>query len=123
MSPSDNVQPVTGEALILSRVISNRGNAYSATSGNFTAPHSATYLFIATISAWTKGHYAQAYMMVDDQAVDYVETYTENHYESGTVHVAIRLNRGQTVWLKNNGDGYYNPDTTAFSGTLITLDP
>ena len=123
MSPSDDPQPKAGEALILSRVINNRGNAYNATSGNFTAPHSATYLFIATISSWTKGYYAQAFLMVDDEAVGYVETYTESHYKSGTEQAVVHLSEGQTVWLMNNGDCYYNVEITSFTGSLITLDP
>ena len=53
----------------------------------------------------------------------YVETYTESHYESGTEQAVVHLSEGQTVWLMNNGDCYYNVEITSFRGSLITLDP
>ena len=114
--------PTSGSHVILPTVVNNQGNAYNPVSGVFTAPFNGSYCFIFSTLATESNANANAYLMVDDREVAYVDAYKGSYeWEAGGNQAVVTLVAGQTVWLKSNSNSYYAPSTT-FSGFLIGAD-
>ena len=110
--------------IVLDTVVNNQGDAYSSTSGVFTAPFNGFYCFMATTETGAAHINADVFLMVDNSAVDYVYMPRESIYSPGSVHAVVHLRRGQRVSLKSTGDNYYWGRGTAFSGFLVSAaDP
>ena len=113
------------ETLVLDKVLTNAGGGYDVTTGVFTAPLTATYLFMATSRAdWDseciKSSQKRAGFKVLLEGQEIGSSFSMGP-TSCTTHVVVRLDSGQRVWVKSNfanssfrGYGY-----TSFSGVLI----
>ena len=118
-----NSHPTAGTPLILDNARYNQGNAYSTSTGYFTAPFAGTYYFIGTSGSGYTNDYATLYLYVDSTHVDYVRTYDhDGHLYFASVHGVVHLNAGQRVWLRSDGHYYYSEYTT-FTGFLLSPDP
>ena len=109
--------------IVLGTVVNNQGDAYSSTSGVFTAPFNGFYCFMASTEAAATHKHADMFLMVDNINVDGVNLYYDTTREAGSVHAVVHLLKGQMVWLKGHGDSVYWVRATAFSGFLISPDP
>lgn len=94
--------------------MTNQGDAYNATSGNFTVPVDGDYFF-AAISISSSSGLAGApliELMVDEDGLS-----ISNPYHS-TVEAALRLRAGQRVWLRSYFGSTYGRGMY-FTGYLI----
>ena len=115
--------PPYGTPVIVNHVMYNHGNAYSGTTGYFTAPFPGVYFFAGTTGSDRSDHAAYHYLYVDNTPLSGVRTYEDhNPPSSATAHAAVHLTTGQRVWIRSYGDTYNSPYTT-FSGFLISPDP
>ena len=111
--------PSSGTPLVTGTVETNEGNAYSNTTGNFTAPYPGTYLFIATAGILQLDAEIFFDLYVDDRQVDSMMVYDdENHGTFSTLHSIVNLSTGQTVWIKSRGTSDYM-FYVMFSGVLL----
>ncbi|XP_076442678.1 uncharacterized protein LOC143281361 [Babylonia areolata] len=123
MGPDDTTPPPDSPVLLREEV-DNRGHGFDKANGSFSAPYTATYLFLASLAAGTKGDYAQMYLMWNERAVDFVQAFGASNFTSGSVHAVLHLQQGDRVWLKTgHGHSVFNASSTAFSGALIWKDP
>nr|QBA18397.1 VIgL family C1q-related protein 1 isoform 3 [Littorina littorea] len=105
-------------------VITNEGDAFSGTTGIFTAPRNGTYFFVA--SAGTQSSGKSVYMSLQKDGVAVTRAYTRQYsgYTAmGSVQATLFLAAGQRVWLGSaTAITHYIADTTSFSGFLIHAD-
>ena len=108
-----------GAPLIFPTVINNLGDAYNNSTGNFIAPYSGTYFFIATSGADKLSGDVGFYLYVDSTEINYVFANTVEGRESlSTVHGVVQLHVGQKVWLRSWGSRIFHK-FSSFSGFLI----
>ncbi|XP_070182624.1 uncharacterized protein [Littorina saxatilis] len=105
-------------------VITNEGDAFSGTTGIFTAPRNGTYFFVA--SAGTASSDKYVYMYLQKDGVDVSRAYTlqySGYFTMGSVQATLYLTAGQRVWLHSAAsDPYYYYSSTSFTGFLIHAD-
>ncbi|XP_061195982.1 uncharacterized protein LOC133204256 [Saccostrea echinata] len=111
--------------LVYNKVINNVGGGYNRYTGIFTAPVVGNYIFYVSIKS-----YQQKSIFVDivlngssKVRAGAVANPPHESYETGTNLVTLRLQQGDTVWVRyKHGYGYWvQSDTpvTTFSGFLI----
>ncbi|XP_062587013.1 multimerin-2-like [Saccostrea cucullata] len=110
--------------LVYNKVINNVGGGYNPNTGIFTAPVEGDYVFYVSIQSY--GSYSIRVDIVLNgsskvRAMAYA-TNSDDQYETGTNLVTLRLQQGDTVWVKcYDGQGYYtfsDAPITTFSGFL-----
>ena len=105
--------PVTPFPVILDQVVTNEGQAYNATTGNFTAPVDGDYLVAATaMPDRYNGGTPRIELMLDDQRLFLTDS---GH---PTVQAALRLRAGQHVWLRSLFESSYG-EGMYFCGVLV----
>ncbi|XP_056013616.1 uncharacterized protein LOC125674919 isoform X1 [Ostrea edulis] len=104
--------------LVFPAVINNIGGGYNPSTGIFTAPTDGHYVFFVTVVEYGKL----------DNRVDIVQNgsskvrtlgYSDAAYQTGTNMAVLRLQQGDTVWIRlASGKGYYSNSIpmTTFSG-------
>ena len=116
-------QPPAGTPLIVTDVSSNQGNAYSSSTGYFTAPFAGTYCFIGSSGSTSLFSGGSFSLNVDNTIIGIAGlTSSRNHVPVSTVHGVVHMNRGQRAWLSSRGLSYDSSFTT-FTGFLLHLDP
>ncbi|XP_061193343.1 uncharacterized protein LOC133201560 isoform X2 [Saccostrea echinata] len=109
--------------LIFNKAINNVGGGYNTHTGIFTAPVSGDYVFYATIQTYGR-HYVYVDIVLNGSNKVRVGAQTSNHHDdTGTNLVTLRLQQGDTVWIRHSiGWGYHThiaSPLTTFSGFLI----
>jgi hypothetical protein len=104
--------------LVFPKVIHNIGGGYNPSTGVFTAPTEGHYVFFVTVV-----EFSTLYSRVDIvlNGTSKVRTLGESDaaYQTGTNMTVLRLQRGDTVWIRYSyGKGYYTLSVpiTTFSG-------
>eukprot|EP00916_Digyalum_oweni_P002101 GHVL01003916.1.p1 GENE.GHVL01003916.1~~GHVL01003916.1.p1 ORF type:complete len:410 (+),score=18.93 GHVL01003916.1:115-1344(+) len=104
-------------------VITNEGDAFSGTTGIFTAPRNGTYFFVASAGTVASDKYVHIYLQKDGVSVSRAYTQQYSGYPTmGSVHATLYLTAGQRVWLHSGGSNSYYYSTTSFTGFLIHAD-
>ncbi|XP_076463896.1 uncharacterized protein LOC143296036 [Babylonia areolata] len=109
----------------LEKVVSNTGRGYNATTGIFTAPLSATYLFLATARADSDSlNLSRKYAVFDIVAGgEKVACSWSRGPTSCTAHAVVRLQAGDQVYMKTVeiiGDSTFRGNGhTSFCGVLL----
>ena len=114
--------PTSGDTMVFSSVLSNIGGAYSASTGQFTAPVDGTYGFTIQFCLYKK--VVQFSLVLDGNDVAALEDYNDNHYSTASTTVPLLLNQGQKVWVRSRSSCspcLYQHSTcwNRFSGILI----
>ncbi|KAK7090111.1 uncharacterized protein [Littorina saxatilis] len=105
-------------------VITNEGDAFSGTTGIFTAPRNGTYFFVASAGTDSSGKYVNMFLRKDGVDVSWARTRQySSYYTMGSVQATLYLTAGQRVWLHSDAsDSHYFSTTTSFTGFLIHAD-
>ena len=115
--------PPVNTPLIFNRVRYNHGNAYSRTTGRFTAPCDGIYFFVARSGSDVTPGYSYLYMMINGSTYDTTQTnyISGSHYFMPSLHMCMHLSQGDEVWVKSGGGTYWEP-VSSFSGFLLSKD-
>ncbi|XP_062598299.1 multimerin-2-like [Saccostrea cucullata] len=113
--------------LVFNKVINNVGGGYNPNTGIFTAPLNGDYVFYVSIQSYGNDNSDLHVDIVFNGSIKVralAYSYNSNDlYETGTNMVSLRLQQGDTVWVKHHsGKGYYthsDAPITTFSGFLI----
>ncbi|KAK7489100.1 hypothetical protein BaRGS_00019614 [Batillaria attramentaria] len=118
---TDPVSLGPADPLVLDRAVTNIGDAYNTTSGEFRVPISGTYMIVVNFMGDISTD-VYVKVMVDDDTVDYSISHGDGRtWDHVSESMVLSLSEGQRVWLKH-GDtsrsirGYH---WTTFSGFLI----
>lgn len=108
--------------LIFDVVITNTGNGYNPSTGVFTSPISGTYVFYVSAVEYTTQHLVIDIVL---NSVSKVRAYCPSSasYQTGTNMVVLKLQKGDSVWVRYAGGKGYNTHSvplTTFSGYLIS---
>ncbi|XP_062598300.1 multimerin-2-like [Saccostrea cucullata] len=112
--------------LVFNKVINNVGGGYNPNTGIFTAPLNGDYVFYVSIQSAGADFY-DIYVDIVFNGSSKVRAMAYNYnsndlHETGTNMVTLRLQQGDTVWVKHHsGTGYYthsDAPITTFSGFL-----
>ena len=113
--------PAIDTPLIFSDVITNQGDAYSNTTGYFTAPYSGTYFFIATSGTFALGTSATFDLYVDSMPLTRMEANNDAGFNAlSTLHGVAHLDAGHRAWVRSDGEAYHT--FSSFSGFLLSVD-
>jgi hypothetical protein len=102
-------------------VINNVGGGYNSGSGVFTAPVGGTYVFFVSVQSYSTEEIRVDIVLNGNSKVRTMayDNGDKDHYETGVNLVVLRLDKGDTVWVKRySGKGYYSDSIpiTTFSG-------
>ncbi|XP_062591336.1 multimerin-2-like [Saccostrea cucullata] len=111
--------------LVFNKVINNVGGGYNPNTGIFTAPLNGDYVFYVSIQSYSNDYSIYIDIVLNGSSKVRAMAYKLNSndgYETGTNMVTLRLQQGDTVWVKHySGTGYYtlsDAPITTFSGFL-----
>lgn len=108
------------QTIVFERIHTNIGNAYSSSTGVFTAPVNGTYYFTSTIMCHS-GDFLEAEMVHNGNHVVYMYA-SDNDFEQGANGAVLVLAEGDSVWVRNartEADKVYGGDWSSFSGFLL----
>ena len=91
--------PSNGQTLVFPSVISNIGNAYSSSTGKFTAPVNGTYSFTVQLCSYNSA--GQFSLVLDGTAVNKLYLYNYGSYYTPSNTVPVFLKQGQKVWVQS----------------------
>ncbi|XP_070174061.1 uncharacterized protein [Littorina saxatilis] len=117
--------PFTGSGTLTPfTVITNEGDAFSGTTGIFTAPRNGTYFFVASAGTYSSDKYVYMSLQKDGVSVSRALTRQYSSYRTmGSVQATLYLMVGQSVWLFSDlSNSYYYYPSTSFTGFLIRAD-
>jgi hypothetical protein len=110
-----------GEIILFDKVWTNVGNGYNPNTGKFTAPKSGLYQISGTVMS-TSGKNVAVYLFKNDKQT--VSLYTGSGYATATVNIVLKLQKGETVYMKNHNSNHiiYSDVSVycVFSGFLIS---
>ncbi|XP_062565997.1 uncharacterized protein LOC134228353 [Saccostrea cucullata] len=111
----------TGSTLVFPHVVYNNGNGYNPSTGIFTSPTVATYVFFVNTNVYDDNY---LYLDIVLNGNSKVRTMSHNtaHFMTGTNMAVLQLVKGDGVWVKrDSGTGYYSNTVpiTTFSGFLL----
>ncbi|GFR70227.1 complement C1q-like protein 3 [Elysia marginata] len=90
----------TGDQLVFSDVLTNEGNAYNGTSGEFTAPRDGLYVFHVVLEIGRGGAVGEVILQAGGQIL--AKMYTQDKYfgDQGSISAVRRLKSGQVVSVR-----------------------
>ena len=116
--------PSIGHTLTFKSVITNIGNGYNTTMGQFTAPVNGTYSFTVQFCI-SSGKYAEFSLVLDGNVVIRLQENDDAYsYSSPSSSIPLFLKKGQKVWVQSErtcssclygNSGCWN----RFSGSLV----
>ena len=110
-----------GEIILFDKVWTNVGNGYNPNTGKFTAPKSGLYQISGTVMS-SAGKSLAVYLCKNDKQT--VSLHTGSGYGTGTVNIVLKLQKGETVYMKNHNSTktIYSDSSVycVFSGFLIS---
>ncbi|XP_062292181.1 complement C1q-like protein 2 [Scomber scombrus] len=112
----------TDITLKFSKVITNIGQAYSPSTGLFTAPVRGAYYFSFTTLDGRSNVYRRVYLYHNDKRVLFSYNYSANVYESVSNSLVLQLEKGDVVYMVlPGGCSVYDDadDFTTFNGFLL----
>ncbi|XP_076445899.1 uncharacterized protein LOC143283539 [Babylonia areolata] len=114
----------SSDPLLLPHVISNQGEAFNVTSGQFLVPVSGLYVFHVTLTTTNPvpdSSIDTVYLMIDQHPWRSALSGRPNgYYDTGSTNMVKRLTQGQKVWLENAARGWHSlPFSVYFSGYLL----
>ncbi|XP_045169099.2 caprin-2-like [Mercenaria mercenaria] len=109
------------QPIIFDNIVTNIGQAYSETTGMFTAPKNGVYYFSATVMSFS-GQQLRTEIVKNGQSM--VKTYSNDKaHEQGTNGVVLHLNTSDEVWVRHYmgtvGENVYGYHWSTFSGFQI----
>ncbi|RUS85105.1 hypothetical protein EGW08_007110 [Elysia chlorotica] len=87
----------TGDQLVFSDVLTNEGNAFNGTSGEFTAPREGLYVFHLVLEIGRGGAVGEITMTADGQVLAKMYTQDKDFGDQGSISSVQRLRPGQVV--------------------------
>nr|QBA18398.1 VIgL family C1q-related protein 1 isoform 2 [Littorina littorea] len=104
--------------------ITNAGDAFTESTGIFTAPRNGTYFFAGSTGTGRADKWVDMFLSKEGVAVSRALTYQYSTFKTmGSVQATLFLAAGQRVWLGSaTAITHYIADTTSFSGFLIHAD-
>ncbi|XP_048730774.2 filamin A-interacting protein 1-like [Ostrea edulis] len=111
----------SGGTLVFPKVINNVGGGYNTGTGIFTAPVGGHYVFFVSVQSYGSGDIRVDIVLNGSSQVRTMayDRGGNEYYETGVNLVVLRLDKGDTVWVKHYlGKGYYTDSVpiTTFSG-------
>lgn len=112
----------SGDIFVFPKVITNNGNGYDPSTGKFTAPLAATYVFFVHVNAHSSNH---LYIDIVLNGSSQVRTMAHNsaQYRTGTNMAVLQLVKGDSVWVSRfSGQSYFTHSVpiTTFSGFSLS---
>lgn len=108
--------------IIFDQIVSNVGNAYSASQGSFVAPVDGVYVFHVTVMGQVSSNVSNNHFSahIDVNGVPYSQLWVEIHDQSSQMFVT-ELEKGGVVSVKNRYEGYgiVGQHMSSFSGFLL----
>ncbi|XP_053373711.1 complement C1q and tumor necrosis factor-related protein 9A-like isoform X2 [Mercenaria mercenaria] len=108
------------QPIIFDNIVTNIGQAYSGTTGVFTAPKDGVYYFVATILSFS-GQYVETEIVKNGESM--VRLYSQGKFhDQGTSGVVLQLIASDEVWVRNmrtNGENVHGSNWSTFSGFQI----
>ena len=89
-----------GQTLVFRTIDSNIGNAYSSSTGKFTAPVNGTYTFTVTLCANNRNT-GQFNLVLDGSTVTELYLYKYSGHATQSATVSVYLKQGQKVWVQS----------------------
>ncbi|XP_053373708.1 complement C1q and tumor necrosis factor-related protein 9A-like [Mercenaria mercenaria] len=108
------------QPIIFDNIVTNIGQAYSGTTGVFTAPKDGVYYFVATILSFS-GQHVETEIVKNGDSMVRLYSYGK-FYDQGTSGVVLQLNASDEVWVRNmgtNGENVHGSNWSTFSGFQI----
>ncbi|XP_076120638.1 cerebellin-1-like [Alosa pseudoharengus] len=110
--------------LVFTKIITNVGQAYSSTTGFFTAPVRGVYYFRFTVRDSLDSHYMTIMMYKNGERIIYLAEYDEDRYETYlSSGVTLQLEVGDVVNMRLPAGyrlyDYYSDNYSTFSGFLL----
>ncbi|KAK7090114.1 uncharacterized protein [Littorina saxatilis] len=104
--------------------ITNAGDAFTESTGIFTAPKNGTYFFAGSTGTGRADKWVDMFLSKEGVTVARALTYQYSSFKTmGSVQATLYLAAGQRVWLGSaTAITHYIADTTSFSGFLIHAD-
>ncbi|XP_053186851.1 uncharacterized protein LOC128369799 [Scomber japonicus] len=112
----------TDTTLKFSKVFTNFGQAYSPTTGLFTAPVRGAYYFSFTLLDGRSNTWRDVFLYHNDKRVLWSQNYSANGYESVSNSLVVQLEKGDVFYLVlYAGDSVFDDtnDRTTFNGFLL----
>ncbi|PVD18516.1 hypothetical protein C0Q70_21065 [Pomacea canaliculata] len=113
-------QSVYRDRVILDRVITNEGNAYNSSTGEFTAPFNGTYFFFMTV--YNQGSTSSTIASVCDEVTCFCQVMSLSSTYYGACQAVRHLSTEDTVWLRSDRQGTLLSSFTSFSGFSVHPD-
>ncbi|XP_056013572.1 multimerin-2 isoform X2 [Ostrea edulis] len=107
--------------LVFPVVINNIGGGYNPSTGVFTAPTEGHYVFFVTVVEYNKQD-SRVEIVLNGSSKVGTMGHPSAGYQTGANMAVLRLQQGDTVWIKHyHGKGYYTETVplTTFSGFLL----
>ncbi|XP_053387535.1 complement C1q-like protein 4 [Mercenaria mercenaria] len=118
------------QQIVFDYVITNIGNAYSPSHGHFTAPIRGVYAFFVMITD-IPGHSASIQLLKNGQWIGHAlangSSQDGNLYVTSTLPVVVQLQKGDEVWVQNEGsfstvEELDGGSWSSFSGHLVAAN-
>ena len=120
---SSNPGSFISKTVVYDRVVTNKGSAYNAADGVFTAPRAGVYIFIWN-SMTDRDHYCELDLCKNGNYV-HLTAYSDarsGYVDGGSMSVVLELTTGDRVWVRSRRCGYlYGGDFIYFTGCQIWL--
>ena len=118
----------TGDVFKFTTIVSNIGDGYDSSTGNFTAPFTGVYMFTATLCAYSKKS-MYAHLIAAGTTLAVTRHYNADaHGTCTSISGVAKLSKGETARVQAGGHGsypgaLYSDDVRwpSFSGMLVHL--
>lgn len=84
--------------IVFDTAVTNLGNGYNPSNGEFTAPCSGTYLFSATILADNGGEVWSQFILNEEEVADIYARASDDRHDQGSHTVILHLSKGTHLY-------------------------